>query len=188
MSGFGWDEDRQKVTAEEEVWNDLIKRRPEFKKWKTKSFPLYPRLDALNAKVTATGAFARDGGMEGDDDEDDDEEENGDDEDDEGDDDDGDLIPPTRKRKRPSAVTAMADIATALRAMSSQDEGLGDALAELLERDSDHFEEDELASLGKVEHGAPRSAPYSGTPTPTRSAGILPVELLLRTPSKFYRF
>ncbi|KAE8249221.1 hypothetical protein A4X13_0g5297 [Tilletia indica] len=41
----------------------------------------------------------------------------------------------------------MADIATTLRAMSSQDDGLGDALAELLERDSDHLEEDELASI-----------------------------------------
>ncbi|KAE8202752.1 hypothetical protein CF327_g7809 [Tilletia walkeri] len=40
----------------------------------------------------------------------------------------------------------------------------------------------------KVEHGAPRSAPYSGTPTPPRSAGNLPVEFLLRTPSNFYRF
>ncbi|KAE8267762.1 hypothetical protein A4X09_0g4572 [Tilletia walkeri] len=28
----------------------------------------------------------------------------------------------------------------------------------------------------KVEHGAPRSAPYSGTPTPPRSAGNLPVK------------
>ncbi|KAE8210881.1 hypothetical protein CF327_g5309 [Tilletia walkeri] len=63
MSGFGWDEDRKKVTAEEEVWNDLIKRRPEFKKWKAKSFPLYPRLDALNAKVTTGGrAVSGDGG------------------------------------------------------------------------------------------------------------------------------
>ncbi|KAE8217528.1 hypothetical protein CF319_g8402, partial [Tilletia indica] len=34
-----------------------------------------------------------------------------------------------------------------------------------------------------VEHGAPRSAPYSGTPTPARSAGNLPVEFLLRTPN-----
>ncbi|KAE8261414.1 hypothetical protein A4X09_0g7666 [Tilletia walkeri] len=25
LSRFGWDEDRKKVTAEEEVWNDLIK-------------------------------------------------------------------------------------------------------------------------------------------------------------------
>ncbi|KAE8258108.1 hypothetical protein A4X09_0g7870, partial [Tilletia walkeri] len=35
---------------------------------------------------------------------------------------------------------------------------------------------------GKVEHGAPRSAPYSGTPTPARSAGNLPVEFTLRAP------
>ncbi|KAE8261088.1 hypothetical protein A4X09_0g7715, partial [Tilletia walkeri] len=38
------------------------------------------------------------------------------------------------------------------------------------------------AIADKVEHGAPRSAPYSGTPTPARFAGNLPVEFLLRTP------
>ncbi|KAE8217064.1 hypothetical protein CF319_g8763 [Tilletia indica] len=45
-----------------------------------------------------------------------------------------------------------------------------------------------MSDISKVEHGAPRSAPYSGTPTPARSAGNSPVDFLLRTPSKFCRF
>ncbi|KAE8192376.1 hypothetical protein CF335_g5849 [Tilletia laevis] len=157
MSGFGWDDDMQKVTADEDVWDDLVKRRPEFKKWRTKSFPSFNRMDALNSKSTATGAFARDGGAAGEDGEEegDDEDEDGDGD---GDDDENDTTPAARKRSRPSAVTAMADIASALRAMGSQDEGLGEALAELLERDSEHFEEDELASLGLALADKPRLA------------------------------
>ncbi|CAD6953775.1 unnamed protein product [Tilletia controversa] len=67
-------------------------------------------------------------------------------------------IPASRKRKRPSGVGALAEIATALRGMSNQDEGLGEAITELLDRDSEAFEVDELASLGLALADKPRLA------------------------------
>ncbi|KAE8266328.1 hypothetical protein A4X09_0g6019, partial [Tilletia walkeri] len=53
------------------------------------------------------------------------------------------------------------------------------AMIQILRRVED---DDEDVIDSKVEHGAPRSAPYSGTPTPARSTENLPVEFLLRTP------
>ncbi|CAD6977937.1 unnamed protein product [Tilletia controversa] len=94
LSGFGWDETGKRVTAEEDVWDELVK----------------------------------------------------------------DVVTPSRKRKRPSAVSAIADIAVALKDLGSQDEGLGDALTELLERDSDVFNEDQLALLGLALADKPRLA------------------------------
>ncbi|CAD6967058.1 unnamed protein product, partial [Tilletia controversa] len=114
LSGFGWNEEGGKVTAQDDVWDELIKRTPKFKKWKNKTFPNYPRIDALSAKSTATGEFARDGGAEAGSGDEDEEEDGEDGSEKDSDDDDADLVPPSRKRKRPSAVGAMADIASAL--------------------------------------------------------------------------
>ncbi|KIJ33469.1 hypothetical protein M422DRAFT_264574 [Sphaerobolus stellatus SS14] len=54
-SGFGWDEGKGVVTAEETVWAPLIKANPTYEKWKTKSFPLYYQLAELIGDVIATG-------------------------------------------------------------------------------------------------------------------------------------
>ncbi|CAD6919597.1 unnamed protein product [Tilletia controversa] len=164
LSGFGWDETGKRVTAEEDVWDELVKRQPKFKRWRDKTFVHYERVDALATRSTATGSFARDGkGKEkrGDTDGAGDEtgsEDEDEDEDEEEIDDDNDVVTPSRKRKRPSAVSAIADIAVALKDLGSQDEGLGDALTELLERDSDVFNEDQLALLGLALADKPRLA------------------------------
>ncbi|CAD6933524.1 unnamed protein product [Tilletia laevis] len=157
MSGFGWDEDKGVATADDAVWDDLVKRRPELKKWRHKSFPFYTQLDSLNSKSTATGALSRDVGAEGE--ASSDSENDSEKGDKEGSDDENDgQIPASRKRKRPSGVGALAEIATALRGMSNQDEGLGEAITELLDRDSEAFEVDELASLGLALADKPRLA------------------------------
>ncbi|KAE8230366.1 hypothetical protein CF326_g4635 [Tilletia indica] len=156
MSGFGWDDEEKKVTAEDTVWDDLIKRRPELRKWRNRAFIHYSRLRDLNAKSTATGEFARDAGAGGstvDEDGDESETESSDSDDAENED-----TSTTRKRKRPSAVTAMADIATALKGMGSHDEGLSEALTALLDRDSESFDEDELTSIGLALADNPRLA------------------------------
>ncbi|TFK78634.1 hypothetical protein K466DRAFT_606798 [Polyporus arcularius HHB13444] len=47
ISGFGWSEERGVVTAEDAVWDELIKSNPRLKKWRTKHFPLFTRIGSL---------------------------------------------------------------------------------------------------------------------------------------------
>ncbi|KZT62024.1 hypothetical protein CALCODRAFT_409869, partial [Calocera cornea HHB12733] len=57
-SGFGWDEERQMVTASDEVWREYIEAHPHASPFKTRPFPLYDKLTELNQAVTANGAHA----------------------------------------------------------------------------------------------------------------------------------
>ncbi|KAK0519251.1 hypothetical protein OC842_007512 [Tilletia horrida] len=142
MSGFGWDEAQKRVTASEDVWDDLLATKDKFKKWKNRSFEYYDRLTALCIQSTATGAYAHDAGGEVDGEDNDEDEEDSDDD---------DLVLPTRKRKRPSAVSALGQIAEALKAMAApaaDEDDVGAVMEELLELDGDNFDVDELATLG----------------------------------------
>ncbi|KAK0540930.1 hypothetical protein OC842_000241 [Tilletia horrida] len=157
MSGFGWDSVNKRVTAEDSVWDQLLNSSPKFKKWRHRSLDNYERLDALCAKSTATGNFARDGKIEAkakgkakakitvSSDDDDGGNESSEDSAEEGD----KVTPSTRKRKRPSTVGAVEKIAAAVEGLSKTvEDGLTAAFEDLLEVDGDAFTVDELARLG----------------------------------------
>ncbi|KIJ34472.1 hypothetical protein M422DRAFT_263438 [Sphaerobolus stellatus SS14] len=55
MSGLGWDEGKGVVTADEHVWQALIKTNSSYGKWQTKPFPLYYQMAGLVSDVIATG-------------------------------------------------------------------------------------------------------------------------------------
>ncbi|KAF9777305.1 hypothetical protein BJ322DRAFT_986067, partial [Thelephora terrestris] len=55
MSGFGWDDGRKLVVADDEHWNQLKKRDPNIGKWKTTLFPIYDEMNSLIDGVIATG-------------------------------------------------------------------------------------------------------------------------------------
>ncbi|EGO02801.1 hypothetical protein SERLA73DRAFT_158569 [Serpula lacrymans var. lacrymans S7.3] len=55
LSGFGWDDTRKKVTAEEDVWDNYIASHPEAKPWRTNPFPLYDDIIGLIDGRYATG-------------------------------------------------------------------------------------------------------------------------------------
>ncbi|KIJ51806.1 hypothetical protein M422DRAFT_244175 [Sphaerobolus stellatus SS14] len=55
MSGFGWDEGKGVVRADEHVWQALIKTNSSYEKWQTKPFPLYYQMAGLVSDVIATG-------------------------------------------------------------------------------------------------------------------------------------
>ncbi|KAK5774664.1 hypothetical protein PVK06_042520 [Gossypium arboreum] len=53
-SGFGWDEHRQLVVAEDAVWNSYINSHKEAGQFKHRSFSYYDQLAAIYAKDRAT--------------------------------------------------------------------------------------------------------------------------------------
>ncbi|KAK8329040.1 hypothetical protein V6Z11_A11G291500 [Gossypium hirsutum] len=58
-SGFGWDEHRQLVVAEDAVWNSYISSHKEAAQFRHQSFPYYDQLTAIYAKDRATGKDAQ---------------------------------------------------------------------------------------------------------------------------------
>ncbi|KAK5776625.1 hypothetical protein PVK06_044585 [Gossypium arboreum] len=58
-SGFGWDEHRQLVVAEDAVWNSYISSHKEAAQFRHRSFPYYDQLTAIYAKDRATGKDAQ---------------------------------------------------------------------------------------------------------------------------------
>ncbi|KAH1033665.1 hypothetical protein J1N35_045839 [Gossypium stocksii] len=58
-SGFGWDEHRQIVVAEDAVWNSYISSHKEAAQFRHRSFPYYDQLTAIYAKDRATGKDAQ---------------------------------------------------------------------------------------------------------------------------------
>ncbi|KAK5838120.1 hypothetical protein PVK06_006847 [Gossypium arboreum] len=58
-SGFGWDEHRQLVVAEDAVWNSYINSHKEAAQFKHHSFPYYDQLTAIYEKDRATGKDAQ---------------------------------------------------------------------------------------------------------------------------------
>ncbi|XP_016726246.2 uncharacterized protein At2g29880 isoform X1 [Gossypium hirsutum] len=58
-SGFGWDEHKQPVVAEDAVWNSYISSHKEAAQFRHRSFPYYDQLIAIYAKDRATGKDAQ---------------------------------------------------------------------------------------------------------------------------------
>ncbi|MFQ6646408.1 hypothetical protein Gotur_019341, partial [Gossypium turneri] len=57
--GFGWDEHRQLVVAEDAVWNSYLNRHKEAGQFRHRSFPYYDQLTVIYAKDRATGKDAQ---------------------------------------------------------------------------------------------------------------------------------
>ncbi|XP_040967949.1 uncharacterized protein At2g29880-like [Gossypium hirsutum] len=57
--GFGWDEHRQLIVAEDAVWNSYINSHKEAAQFRHRSFPYYDQLTAIYAKDRATGKDAQ---------------------------------------------------------------------------------------------------------------------------------
>ncbi|KAK8263476.1 hypothetical protein V6Z12_D12G045700 [Gossypium hirsutum] len=58
-SGFGWDDHRQVVVAEDAVWDSYLKSHKEAGQFRHRSFPYYDQLTAIYAKDRATGKDAQ---------------------------------------------------------------------------------------------------------------------------------
>ncbi|KAF6764367.1 hypothetical protein DFP72DRAFT_1059353 [Ephemerocybe angulata] len=58
MSGFGWDNEKQIVTASDDVWDRWIAKNPKKKKWRTTAFPLYDDIGGIVDGTVATGSNA----------------------------------------------------------------------------------------------------------------------------------
>ncbi|PPS11523.1 hypothetical protein GOBAR_AA09121 [Gossypium barbadense] len=58
-SGFGWDEHRQLVVAEDAVWNSYLNSHKEVAQFRHRSFPYYDQLTSIYAKDRATGKDAQ---------------------------------------------------------------------------------------------------------------------------------
>ncbi|MFQ6628189.1 hypothetical protein Gotur_007549, partial [Gossypium turneri] len=57
--GFGWDEHRQVVVAEDAVWDSYLKSHKEAGQFRHRSFPYYDQLTAIYARDRATGKDAQ---------------------------------------------------------------------------------------------------------------------------------
>ncbi|XP_040950096.1 uncharacterized protein [Gossypium hirsutum] len=58
-SGFGWDDHRQLVVAEDAVWDSYLKSHKEVGQFRHRSFPYYDQLTAIYARDRATGKDAQ---------------------------------------------------------------------------------------------------------------------------------
>ncbi|PPD86973.1 hypothetical protein GOBAR_DD16084 [Gossypium barbadense] len=58
-SGFGWDDHRQVIVAEDAVWDSYLKSHKEAGQFRHRSFPYYNQLTAIYAKDRATGKDAQ---------------------------------------------------------------------------------------------------------------------------------
>ncbi|MFQ6642820.1 hypothetical protein Gotur_018258 [Gossypium turneri] len=58
-SGFGWDEHRQLVVAEDAIWNSYLNSHKEAGQFRHRSFPYYNQLTAIYARDRATGKDAQ---------------------------------------------------------------------------------------------------------------------------------
>ncbi|XP_052489883.1 uncharacterized protein At2g29880-like [Gossypium raimondii] len=58
-SGFGWDEHRQLVVAEDAVWDSYLKSHKEAAQFRNRTFPYYDQLTTIYARDRATGKDAQ---------------------------------------------------------------------------------------------------------------------------------
>ena len=58
LSGFGWDDERQTVTAPANVWETYINSHPSSAKFREKTFPFYEDLEFIYTNTLATGSFS----------------------------------------------------------------------------------------------------------------------------------
>ncbi|XP_012081739.2 uncharacterized protein At2g29880 isoform X1 [Jatropha curcas] len=62
-TGFGWDETRQMVVADDKVWDGYISVRSEARPFRRKSFPLYNQMSIIFEGERVTGKFLVPGGL-----------------------------------------------------------------------------------------------------------------------------
>ncbi|KAL2525894.1 hypothetical protein Adt_10948 [Abeliophyllum distichum] len=55
ISGFGWDAETGRITTESLAWNDLVKGKPDFEKWRTKLCRRYDDIECIFGNDTAIG-------------------------------------------------------------------------------------------------------------------------------------
>ncbi|KAL2490999.1 Myb DNA-bind 3 domain-containing protein [Abeliophyllum distichum] len=55
ISSFGWDAETGRITADSLAWDDLVKEKPEFVKWRTKLCCHYDEIEAFFGNDTAIG-------------------------------------------------------------------------------------------------------------------------------------
>ncbi|KAL2558294.1 uncharacterized protein Fot_03033 [Forsythia ovata] len=55
ISGFGWESETGRITADAFAWDDLVKGKPELGKWMTKLCRRYDDMEAIFGNDTATG-------------------------------------------------------------------------------------------------------------------------------------
>ncbi|KAL2466117.1 hypothetical protein Adt_41968 [Abeliophyllum distichum] len=55
ISGFGWDAETGRITADSIAWDDLVKGKPDFGKWRTKLCRRYDDMECIFGNDTATG-------------------------------------------------------------------------------------------------------------------------------------
>ena len=63
QSGFGWDEQKQVIAAEPDVWDAYIKKHPLAKKFWTKLLQFFDLLQELFGKDLSTGEWAQSTGI-----------------------------------------------------------------------------------------------------------------------------
>ncbi|KAL2453063.1 hypothetical protein Adt_45800 [Abeliophyllum distichum] len=54
ISGFGWDAETGRITADSIAWDDLVKGKPDFRKWRTKLCRRYDDMEFIFGNDTAT--------------------------------------------------------------------------------------------------------------------------------------
>ncbi|XP_026452015.1 L10-interacting MYB domain-containing protein-like [Papaver somniferum] len=59
QSGFGWDQSREVVVADDDVWDEYIKKHPDVKCWRTKSLPHFDDLADIFGDNRANGRYRR---------------------------------------------------------------------------------------------------------------------------------
>ncbi|XP_026393466.1 L10-interacting MYB domain-containing protein-like isoform X4 [Papaver somniferum] len=59
QSGFGWDQSREIVTADDAVWDDYIKKHPDVKCWRTKTLAHFDELAIIFGDNKANGRYSR---------------------------------------------------------------------------------------------------------------------------------
>ncbi|CAI9761021.1 unnamed protein product [Fraxinus pennsylvanica] len=55
MSGFGLDPETERIVADQVAWDEFIKGKPEFGKWRTKLCPRYDDMETIFGNDAATG-------------------------------------------------------------------------------------------------------------------------------------
>ncbi|KAL2524380.1 Myb/SANT-like domain-containing protein [Abeliophyllum distichum] len=55
ISGFGWEAESGRITADALAWDELVKGKPDFGKWRTKLCRRYDEMESIFGNDTATG-------------------------------------------------------------------------------------------------------------------------------------
>ncbi|KAL2487067.1 Myb DNA-bind 3 domain-containing protein [Abeliophyllum distichum] len=55
ISGFGWEAESGRITTDSLAWDELVKGKPDFGKWRTKLYRRYDEMESIFGNDTATG-------------------------------------------------------------------------------------------------------------------------------------